>query len=74
MKKKIQGFTGTVVKQIYYDVYIEVEIDEDDPAGFSDKQLREIMLEKAKSVEKYNMEEPYMEEYEVEEDSLRMIH
>jgi len=74
MKKKMQGFTGTVVKQIHYDVYVEVEIDEDDPMSLSESELRDVMLEKAKEIEKNKMEDPYAEEYSVVEEDIRIIH
>jgi hypothetical protein len=65
---KYKKFTGTVVKKIYYDVYIEVPYinDEDE---ISNEDIMEQLIEEAK------ISNPvYGEEYIVIEEDIKLIH
>lgn len=65
---KYKKFTGTVVKKIYYDVYIEMPYEKDEDE-ISNQEIMEKLIEEAKT-----SDPAFGEEYSVVEEDIQLIH
>ncbi len=64
---KYKKFTGTVVKKIYYDVFVEIAYDQDEDE-ISEEDIMKKLIEEAKN------ERPIDQEYVVIEEDIQSIH
>lgn len=64
---KYKKFTGTVVKKIYYDVFVEIAYEHDEDE-ISEEDIMKKLIEEAKN------ERPIDQEYVVIEEDIQSIH